>query len=63
MKLYKDICSAWISHTTAEIFFSQRLKNTIDLLFFYGEHFYGFSESDLRKRWKKETFISQQTSL
>ena len=41
----------------------KRLKNTIDLLLFYGEHFYGFSESDLRKRWKKETFISQQTSL
>ena len=23
----------------------KRLKNTIDLLLFYGEHFYGFSES------------------
>ena len=41
----------------------KRLKNTIDLLLFYGEHFYGFSESDLRKRRKKETFISQQTYL
>ena len=25
----------------------ERLKNTIDLFLFYGEHFYGFSESDL----------------
>ena len=25
----------------------KRLKNTIDLLLFYGEHFYGFSESAL----------------
>ena len=24
------------------------LKNTIDLLLFYGEHFYGFSESELK---------------
>ena len=24
----------------------KRLKNTIDLLLFYGEHFYGFSESE-----------------
>ena len=31
----------------------KRLKNTIDLLLFYGENFYGFSESDLRKRRKK----------
>ena len=29
------------------------LKNTMDLLLFYGEYFYGFSESDLRKRRKK----------
>ena len=36
----------------------KRLKNTIDLLLFYGENFYGFSESDLRKRRKKKTFIS-----
>ena len=27
----------------------KRLKNTIDLLLFYGEHFYGFSESDFSK--------------
>ena len=32
----------------------KRLKNTADLLIFYGEHFYGFSESDLWKRWKKK---------
>ena len=25
----------------------KRLKNTIDLLLFYGEHFYGFSESEV----------------
>ena len=25
----------------------ERLKNTTDLLLFYGEHFYGFSESVL----------------
>ena len=24
----------------------KRLKNTTDLLLFYGEHFYGFSQSD-----------------
>ena len=40
----------------------KRLQNTIDLLLFYGEHFYRFSESDLRIRQKK-TFISQQTYL
>ena len=27
----------------------KRLKNTIDLLLFYGENFYGFSESDIFK--------------
>ena len=48
MKSYKDICSAWISRTSAEIFFlidwhHKRLKNAIDLVLFYGEHFYGFS--------------------
>ena len=51
MKLYKYICSAWISSTSAEIFFltdwrCKRIKNTIDLLLFYREHFYGFSESE-----------------
>ena len=54
VKLCKGICSAWISHTSAEIFFlinwrHKRLKNTIDLLLFYGEHFYGFSESEIIK--------------
>ena len=28
----------------------KRLKNTIDLLLFYREHFYGFSESGLETR-------------
>ena len=54
MKLYKDICSAWIRDTSAGIFFladwrHKRLKNTKDLTLFYGEHepFYGFSESEI----------------
>ena len=50
MKLYRDICSAWISHTSAEFFHidwcHKCLKNIIALLLFHGEHFYGFSESD-----------------
>ena len=28
----------------------KRLKNTTDLLLFYGEHFYGFSESEVEKK-------------
>ena len=66
-KLYKDICSVWISRIFAETFlidwWYKCLKNTVDLLLFYEEHFYGFSESDLWKRWKKTLFISQQTYL
>ena len=27
----------------------KRLKNAIDILLFYGEHFYGFSESDSKE--------------
>ena len=52
MKLYKDICPTLISHSSAK-FFSltdwrhKRLKNKIDLLLFYKEHFYEFSESEL----------------
>ena len=34
----------------------KRLKNKIDLLLFCGEHFYGFLESDLWKRWKNHSF-------
>ena len=54
LKLYKDICSAWISSISTEIFFlidwrHRGLKNAIDLLLFYREHFYGFLESELRK--------------
>ena len=50
IKLHKYICSAWISRTSVEFFFltdwcHKRLKNTIDLLLFYRELFYGFSES------------------
>ena len=30
----------------------KRLKNTIDLLLFHGEHFYGFSESDFINPFK-----------
>ena len=38
MKLYKNIfLTDW---------HDKRLKNTMDLLLFYEEHFYGFSESD-----------------
>ena len=53
MKLYKDIYSAWISHTSTDFFFftdwrNKHLKNKIELLLFYREHFYGFSESDFR---------------
>ena len=54
MKLCKGISSAWKSRTFAEMFFlkdwrHKRLKNTIDLLLFYGEYFYGFSESEYVK--------------
>ena len=35
----------------------KRLKNTNDLLLFYGEPFYGLSESELIKTyWKSENF-------
>ena len=49
---YIKICSAWTSRTSAEILLltdwrHKRLENTIDLLLFYGEHFYEFSESVL----------------
>ena len=41
MKLYKDICSAGTSCTSAKFFLidwcHKRLKNTIDLLLFYGK--------------------------
>ena len=64
---YINICSAWISCTYVKIFFlmdwcHKCLKNTVDPSLFCGEHFYGFSESDLWKHWKK-TFISKQTYL
>ena len=39
------------------------LKNTIDLLLFYGEHFYGFSESDLRKRRKNNIHFTTNISI
>ena len=60
IKLCKGICSAWISRTRAIFFLEdwrhKRLKNTIDLLLFYGEHFYGFLQSGLWKRQKKTPF-------
>ena len=37
------------------------LKNTIDLLLFYREHFYGFWESDLRKCRKKIHFTTNMS--
>ena len=43
--------------------FHECLKNTTELLLFYGEYFYGFSKSDLWKHWKKTLFISQQKYL
>ena len=33
----------------------KRLKNTIDLLLFYGENFYGFSESEIRKNDSRQS--------
>ena len=39
------------------------LKNTIDLLLFYEEHFYGFSESDLWKHWKKPIYFLTNISI
>ena len=65
MKSYKDICSAWISRTSAEIFFlidwhHKRLKNAIDLVLFYGEHFYGFSESVYHVWDKSRGWIGQK---
>ena len=60
-KLYKDICSASISRLSAEFVFlidwrHKRLKNTIDLLLLYGDHFHIFLESYLRKHQKKHSF-------
>ena len=67
MKLYNGICYVWKGCTSAEIFLidwcHECLKNTTELLLFYGEYFYGFSKSDLWKRWKKTLFISQQKYL
>ena len=51
IKLYTDICSTWISRTSAKKTFHidwhhKYLKNKIYiLLLFYKEHVYGFSES------------------
>ena len=47
MKLYKDICSAWISHTSAEFFFS---------IFILRRTLLWLSKSDLWKCWKKYLF-------
>ena len=65
MKSYQDICSAWISRTSAEIFFlidwhHKRLKNAIDLVLFYGEHFYRFSESVYHMWDKSRGLIGQK---
>ena len=63
MKLYKDIFSAWISHTSAEFFHidwcHKCLKNIMALLLFNGEHFYGFSESDYENVKKKHSFCNK----
>ena len=51
MKLYKDVCSACCRNF---FLIDDVMKNTIDLLLFYTEHFYEFSGSDLWKSWKKQ---------
>ena len=38
-------------------------KNTKDLLLFYGEHFYGFSESDLWKLQKDHSFHNKHIDI
>ena len=68
MKLCKDICSAWICRTSAKFFIlidwhHKRLKNIIDVLLFCGEHFYGFLEGDLWKRWKKKKHFTTNISI
>ena len=54
----RKYCFCLVSCTSAVIFFlidrcQKCLKNTMDQLLFYKEHFYGFSESDLWKHRKK----------
>ena len=46
--LYKILCSAWITFTSADFLFS----DTTDVLLFYREHFYGFSEKALQFQQK-----------
>ena len=38
------------------------LKNTIDVLLFYGEHFYGFSESDYEFSESEKPFFTEKGS-
>ena len=65
-KTIKDICSAWMSRTSAECFPTdwrhEYLKNTIDLLLFYGKHFYGFSESEVAP-WSGELRLMLKLTL
>ena len=54
IKLYKDIYSALNKSSFCRNFSlidcrHKRLKNTIDALLFYGERFYGFSESGMTR--------------
>ena len=62
MKFYEDILFRMNKPYICRNFFHtdwrhKRLKNTIDLLLFYGEHFYGFSESVLSDGIEKLTVI------
>ena len=69
MKLYKDIILFCMNKPyLCRIFFLtdwryKCLKITIDLLLFYGEHFYGFSGSDLRKRRKNNIHFTTNISI
>ena len=41
----------------------KRVKNTVDLLLLYGEHFYGFSKSDLWKLREKNIHFTRNISI
>ena len=58
MKLYRHLFSmnktyfCWNFHFLVD-WRHKHLKNIVDLLLFYGEHYYGFLGSDLRKKSEK----------
>ena len=63
IKLYKHLFSMNKLYFCWNVFLidwcHKHLKNTMDLLLFYREHFYGFLESDLWKHWKKKPFYNK----